>query len=406
QSIYLLNTATSITDAHLALEYLTAPSINFIFAEVSGGIGMQSAGLIPTREYNHGMIPENGSSYSLGWVDFIEYQSMNYIAGGDTNYIVNGLQLANKTNDYYLYDSSNPSYQSIRLNQLLNNPNPNNKFGLGDIETIQSDIFNLAAKNILEPILNQLTLEINLLSLESLQPIINELNNWDFLMGTDSSAASIFETFRIFYNQEVYGDELSIPTANMLTNNNAHHLDFLLNSNQSDIWFDDITTVNQTENAIDMAMRALDSTNLYLKDSLGNNIDDWQWGKLHKITYRHVMGNSAPFLGGLNKGPIAVNGSAFTINSYPDTLFKSDMEPSFEAFRGSSFRLVIEVEIEWENVKGLHAPGVSGHLTSDHYDDGYEDWISFSYRDWIFNPLVIVLSQELTLTYSHGDENG
>lgn len=406
QSLFMLNTATSIDDAHSALEYLTAPSINFILAEVSGGIGMQSTGLIPTREYNHGMIPENGSSYEIGWVDFVEYQSMNYVANGNTNYIVNGLQLANKTNDYYLYDSSTPSYQSIRLNQLLNNSDLNQQFELDEAEIIQSDIFNLAAKNILEPILNKLSLEINLLSLENLQPMIDELNSWNFLMDTESSAATIFETFRLFYNLEVYSDELSVSTANMLVNNNAYHLDNLLNSNQSDIWFDDITTLNKTENAIDLAIRALDSTYLYLSESLGTNVDNWRWGKLHQITFKHVMGNSAPFLGGLNKGPVGVNGSTFTINSFPDTLFKSDMEPSFEAFRGSSFKLVMEISSDWDHVQGLHAPGMSGHLTSDHYDDGYQDWIYLSYRDWMFNPLKIILTQEKTITYSHGDENG
>ena len=192
-------------------------------------------------------------------------------------------------------------------------------------------------------------------------------------MDIESSAATIFETFRLFLNQEVYGDELSIPVANKLVDANIAHLDYMLNNNQNDNWFDDVNTANQTENAIDVAIRALDATYNFLTDSLGSDIDKWEWGELHQVSFIHVMGNSAPFLEGLNLGPEPVNGSTYTINGYPDSIFISDTEPDFKSYRGSSFRLFAEVSIDWGNVRGLYAPGASGHLTSDNYDDGYDD---------------------------------
>ncbi|MHA2031958.1 MAG: penicillin acylase family protein, partial [Candidatus Kariarchaeaceae archaeon] len=177
----------------------------------------------------------------------------------------------------------------------------------------------------------------------------------------------------------------------------------LINSNFTSTWFDDRTTANVTEDASDIAIRALTFTNEFLKRKFGSNFDNWEWANVHQMTYTHVMGSSTPFLDGFNLGPKPANGSTFTINSYVDSPVMFNKNPKFTSFQGPTFRLIMEVSEKWINVTGMHSPGASGHLTSDHYDDGYVEWTHFRYNYWMFNPIDVVLTQELTITYSHGD---
>ena len=88
KAFYQLNTANDIEDVHNALRYLTAPNLNFIFADNSDGIGAQNTGLIPLRDQGYGFIPKNGSENIQTWTGFVDYDDMSYIKNPSEGFIV------------------------------------------------------------------------------------------------------------------------------------------------------------------------------------------------------------------------------------------------------------------------------------------------------------------------------
>ncbi|MHA2029918.1 MAG: penicillin acylase family protein [Candidatus Kariarchaeaceae archaeon] len=403
RAFHEINTAKNIEDIRNGLKYLSSPSLDFVFADIESNIGVQSAGLIPIRVNDHGVIPQNGSSFDNIWTDFVDYENMKSITNPDSQYLIGSNFVTDDNSSNYIYEKRIQDFRNQRINQLFNETE-----GLlqdSDIVRFQNDIYNIAAENMLSPLLNPLTIEINVQGLDDLIPLIVELSTWDYMMDVKSSAATIFSTFRLYFNQEVYKDELGIELSNTISNDLIGHLNDLLNSNQTDSWFDDKTTANVTEDASDIAIRALTNTYEYLTNDLGNNIAEWNWGNVHQITYNHVIGGSAQIFEGLNLGPVSANGSIFTINSYVDSPTMIGSKPNFDSYQGPAFRLIMEVSTGWINVTGMHSPGMSGHLASDHYDDGYDEWTHSRYSYWMFNPLDVVLTQELSITYSHGDSN-
>ncbi|OLS23761.1 MAG: Acyl-homoserine lactone acylase QuiP precursor [Candidatus Heimdallarchaeota archaeon LC_2] len=410
RAFYQVNIAKNINNVHEALRYLTAPNLNFVFADNSNNIGAQNTGLIPVRKIGYGFIPKNGSSITEAWLGFIDYDNMSYLENPNNGFIVSTGTKLDEKNSKSISSDLLSNYRNERISNLLADTTElkgesNVKLGIADMEKIQGDIKNLAAAEILPLLISDIQEEIDFTSDQHLQPILDELDSWDYKMEKTSVAATIFATFRILFVEAIFSDELEAHTIRLVINDVLEPVSGMLITNKTDPWFDDINTLNRTEDASEIAYNALKLTNENLEAKLGDNIENWKWEKIHLISYNHVMGDSAPFLGGLNLGPTGVNGSTFTINSFQETPKLVNNEIIYESTFGPSFRLIMEVNTIWNNVIGMHAPGMSGHLTSEHYDDGYGEWLTFTYTIWLFNPIDVVLIQELTITYSHGEDN-
>lgn len=410
RALYQINIARDINEMYNALEYFVAPNLNFIFADTLDGIGAQTAGLIPIRDEGYGYIPKNGSEINQAWTDFVEYDNMSRIQNPERGFIISTGQPLKDNNFYQTSHNLLSSYRNERITNLLNDSmelkgKSDEKFGTIDMKKIQGDVLNLAGESILSPLFSDIQTEIDSHSDLELQPLLDELTIWDYEMNKESVAATIFATFRIFFVEEILSDELEATTVNLILNDVIGSVSKLLINNKTDLWFDDISTVNITEAASQIAYNALKSTQDFLNDEIGDKIENWNWGRMHSVSFNHIMGNSAPLLGGLNLGPNSMNGSTFTVNSFHDSPKIVNDKINFRSTFGPSFRLIMEVNGNWTNVEGMHAPGMSGHLTSEHYDDGHKNWVNLKYDSWLYNPLVVLLVQELTITFSHGESN-
>ncbi len=78
---------------------------------------------------------------------------------------------------------------------------------------------------------------------------------------------------------------------------------------QTSEWIDDKNT-EQIENYNDMIVRSFKETIKELQTDLGENIDDWQWEKLHTLTMKHPL-SAVKILDKvfkLNRGPFGMPG--------------------------------------------------------------------------------------------------
>ena len=74
-----------------------------------------------------------------------------------------------------------------------------------------------------------------------------------------------------------------------------------------------------------------------LEEEIGKDMDDWKWGRIHQLTFEHVLGKKKPLDRIFNLGPYPVGGSGLTVNKkqYP-------RENPYNANHGVSMRMIVD----------------------------------------------------------------
>jgi len=132
-----------------------------------------------------------------------------------------------------------------------------------------------------------------------------------------------------------------------------------------------------------------------IKDKLGEDINNWDWGNIHTITYEHPLGKLSPLDYIFNLGPFPIPGANNVIN-------KSMSTPGNHDYKVSSLpstRRLIDIGNP-ENSYAIIPSGNSGNFWSDHYDDQLNLFLDGKYRKINFSKPQINsnLSHELLLT--------
>jgi penicillin amidase len=403
-AVYMLNNAETLSDIHDALYYWVTPGINFVFASVSGDIGYQYGGLLPIRKNGFGLLPQNGSDSKNGWNGTIDYEDQLFIVNPPEGYFATANERVDRRELFYINEGYAHDYRVNRIKEILSEGidfegSDGSDFSVEDIQVMQADTKNLAAIDLLEPVIDVIS---NIRSegkyADIIKSVVNELINWDYHMVKDSIAATIFATYRLFLVQHVFEDELGEEITEDIMYSGIKPIAKFFIENKTNHWFDDQSTENIIESASDIIEKAIDKTVEHLINELGGNINNWKWGRVHKVSFNHVMGDILPFL---NAGPEASDGSTFTINSYLPSPTWHEGEITYHSTYGPSFRLTAEVEATWSKVYSISAPGVSGHLLSKHYNDVFEDWLNFSYRRWLFSISDVEANHKFTTEFNH-----
>jgi len=114
---------------------------------------------------------------------------------------------------------------------------------------------------------------------------------------------------------------------------------------------------------------------------LGADPACWRWGRLHRLTFRHILGRGdawparlLAWLLRLNRGPYPRGGDGMTVN-----LGAFSLGESFAIQVGPSYRQIVDLGRP-EEARWIVAGGVSGDPRSACYDDQIGLWLSGAYR--------------------------
>jgi penicillin amidase len=108
-----------------------------------------------------------------------------------------------------------------------------------------------------------------------------------------------------------------------------------------------------------------------LEERLGKDRTKWTWGRLHRIEFRHPLGQTA-----WNRGPIARPGDSYTVNATSGS--------DYQQTNGASYRQILDVA-DWDRSVMTNVPGESGDPESPHYDDLLQDWAAGRYHPMPFS---------------------
>lgn len=184
----------------------------------------------------------------------------------------------------------------VRIQEMLT---AKEKYDIKDFENMQADHYMVLTKEWAPLIVK--TLSDKKLSRNE-KKALSILQEWDFVACSDGIAPMVFHA-----------------TVNEMVKNSFvvfNSLRSLMAPGRSP-WFDDPDTP-EVEGLEDMIGKSFREAVAYLNGQMGDNVDDWQWGKLHTLAFFHPFGKSSSLMGYfMNIGPFPMGGSFATANPQP-----------------------------------------------------------------------------------------
>ncbi|MGH2568773.1 MAG: penicillin acylase family protein, partial [Bacteroidota bacterium] len=263
-----------------------------------------------------------------------------------------------------------PPWRAMRINELLASQE---KFSVEDFQRIQADLLSPHAREIVPLILSAYE-GADSLSQQTTEALTH-LRNWDFQMKTDDVATSLFQSFFVNVVRNTFEDEMGEPLLALydtLANVPMTVVTRLLKEGSS-AWFDNVNTPEH-ETRDDILRLSFEEALRELKATLGGELKEWRWGRLHKIEFAHVFGDVPILRSIFNVGPFQVPGSHSTV-------WKGDFRLGrpFQNHVAPSTRQIFDLA-DPNNTRAVTPPGQSGQVFHTHYKDQIALWLIGSYR--------------------------
>lgn len=402
ESFFSLGQAKNLKQVEEALNGVGFIHLNVIYGDADS-IGWQVTGTYPLRKKGTGHFP------SPGWTG--EYDWTGPWGGENTPRQVNPEQGWLGTGNHRTVEPGfSPTLTSSwyyperyeRIAQMLNTSKKHNYASMEAMQADRRDVFIAKVqqrwadadqwKNI-EAALQQLDDDEQ----ENARFILERMMEFNGEMRETSANAAIWGALEHSLTRAIFLDELGPDDSHlwhvfMSVNGRAYsaYQDHVLGREGAPFW-DDVSTEEVEEQEADIIVRAAADAYTHLEQQLGDEVADWQWGKL--LTY-HWQTNSTKFqkylsgveayavgklAGYTDRGPYPAGGNRNTLN-----VAGHDLGTDYKVWNVPAMRMIVDFSQE-EPLSLVVAGGQSGNPASPHYDDGIDLWLSRKNRNLPFN---------------------
>lgn len=371
------------------VKYFTVPGQNFVYGDKEGNIGYIAAAKLPIRNSQNPTLVVDGTTDENDWNGFVPYEQMPKLFNPSENYIASANNKTVRSFKYHISNLWEPPSRIERIKELLESKSTHSK---QDFKKYQNDFYSKHAAEITPYILSAFdSVKINN---DNLNITLDLLSKWDFIMDKYSQIPSVFLTFYQKLLENIFKDELGDPLFNeyiFMANVPYRTVSKLLKENNSS-WFDNINT-DEYENRDAIIRKSFVEALSDLEIKFGENIAMWQWGNLHKVTFKHFFHGQMDIIDKLvDIGPYEINGDGTTIFNTE----YSFREP-FEVKLGPSMRYIYDFSNP-DIIEIAMPVGQSGHFMSSHYNDVTENYLEGKYYRININENVIKNSKMELLT--------
>ncbi|WP_321391871.1 penicillin acylase family protein [Emcibacter sp.] len=346
-----MDQATTWEEFRDACSFSGLPGENMVWADQKGNIGWQSVGLSPVRFGWSGSLPVPGNG-EYEWSGYVPVKSMPHLLnpqegwyGTANNYnIPDGYP--NIFSDFY----SDPA-RIFRLQEAMEK---SENHSIKDSIALQYDTKSMTAEKII-------SLFKNLKVSAELKAVRSKLINWDYMMGRDSVAATIYDKWETVLFENI--TKRVIPETKLAAVPEIRRekiLEWLVTPPEF-VFGKDAVRMRNTE-MVESLKIAVQS----LKKDRGPDMEDWIYGKTHYAQIIH------PFSHLLNKDmQEKVNTAQLPRGGSENTLNVNYGAPRQTS--GGSFRIIVDTS-DWDLTVGTNTPGQSGDPDSPYYKNLFTDW--------------------------------
>lgn len=339
-----------------------APGENQVYADTAGNIGWIAAGLTVVRPNWDGLtpVPGDGRYEWAGYRDMDELpRALNPVAGHIVTANENTIPPDHPAAARGIgYEWSEPS-RARRLGQLLSASTA--PHGLDASRAYQLDTTSVAAQRVVRLLADVTDAR------PRVARALGLLRQWNGDMRADSAAAAIFEVWFATHLRRAVAQSVLPESAAGRLGSGADASRVLAVLEGHERW---LTGARRDRVLTDSLAGALAE----IEKRLGPDIDQWQWGRLHRAVFEHPLAGrvDATHRQRLSVGSWPIGGSTSTpmATSYRTT--------DYQLTAGASFRMVLDVG-NWDASVAINAPGQSGDPSSPHYRDLAPLWAEGRY---------------------------
>ena len=338
-------------DFRAALARLPGPALNFVYADIAGNIGYQTAGRLPVRKESDGSVPVDGASGKFEWEGVIPFDKLPSILNPPGGMIVSANQdpfprdFPYRVNGYYA--------APYRYRQIQDRLRSKQQWKAEEMLSIQMDIYSGFAHFLAREILAAYSRRGS--SYPALTDAVRLLAGWDGQM-TARGAAPMIATLTYQHLRTALARRASNarqPVYNVQAASGV--IEKLLRERPQD-WFKDYDQL-----LLDNFSEALDEG----RRMQGRNIARWEYGRFNGIVLDNPVVGRLPVLGKyFNIGEVLMPGS-------PETPRQKRLGSTLSP----SMRMVVDFADLEKSVLNIPV-GESGQVLSRHYRDQWDAYMA------------------------------
>jgi len=380
-AFYKINKAKNWNEFKSAVQMFNVPGQNFVYGDRNGNIGYAFGAKLPIRSNNSPTFIYDGTTDKYDWKGYVPASELPSLYNPPQNYIASA---NNKTVKDFKYHISNLWEPSSRIERITNLLNSKNKLSVEDYEKMQMDQVSPYAEIITGYILN--AFKNKKVTDHNLNQVLELFGDWNFDLSEESQVPSVYAMFFKYLLKNIYYDKMGHDLFNefVFMANVPYRSVMQVLSDSTNSWWDNPKTP-QTETRDEIIRKSLAEAITDLELKFGTDVTMWQWGNLHKVTFKHAFSGVSSFLDSyVNIGPFRIGGDGTTIfnteYSFTDGLNKYPRydHKEFENNVGPSMRYIFDFARPDEFFLIL-TTGQSGNLMSSHFRDMSKMWLHGEY---------------------------
>lgn len=380
-SFYLINRAVNWSEFETAVSLFSVPGQNFVYTDDRDNICYIFGGKLPKREPPSPSLIYDGTTDKYDWKGFVSPSEIPVIINPPNDFIATANNKVIKNFKYHISNLWEPSSRIERIDYLLGKKK---NHSVDDFKNYQSDFISPYAEKITGYILK---------AFENIDVTDNNLNlcleifrEWDYEMNEFSQVPAVYSVFFKHLLRNTYEDEMGEELFNefIFVASILYRSILKLLSDPNHTWFNNVKT-ERTETRNEIIRKSLVDAIGELENNFGNDVKNWQWGKLHKVKFKHFFSGVNSLLDKyINIGPFPIGGDGTTIfnTEYPlrkniEQFPQFNHEP-FENIVGPSMRYIFDFSAP-DEFHLILTTGQSGNVMSNHYKDMTEMWLRGKY---------------------------
>jgi len=359
-----LDRASNWQEFEGAMARWKVPSENIVYADREGNIGEYSTGLAPVRKNWTGLlpVPENGG---YEWSGFVPNTELPHSFNPPAGFIATANhKMIPENYGYAVGFQWAPPDRFLRISQVLNDATKQgHKLTVVDMESLQNDTVSLPARELQE----LLKLAVAGGAGNANSGAAKLLLEWDCALTADSAATSLYE---------FWVGELTDAVTKLVVPAEAQKA-------AGRLWLPRVVRELRNPRAEPfggnpearrnaLLLETLREAEKQISAKLGPDPKNWNWGRLHQVSFNHPLDVGDAMAKLFDRGPAARPGDGTTVNatSFP--------RGSFHQVAGASYREIFDLS-DWDNAVGINVSGQSGQPGSVHYDDLLPLWLQGKY---------------------------
>ena len=360
----------SVTELHEAFRGWTDRVNNYAVADVHGNFGYIHAGKIPIRGEENGWRAVPGWTGEYEWRGYIPHDELPKAINPEEGYVVTCNQrVAGHDYPYYVGLYFTPEYRARRVQAHILTLEPKTATVI-DMARIHADRISEPAR-----VFTRALIDVEPLDAESALAIAL-MREWDYSMDRDLAQPLIYAETKAHLIRQVVERLLGDFASEVLSEaaGSATVLRQIVEQMTLGLERGDMSILLPEADWENLLATGLSSAVEELKESLGEDMTTWNWGRMHRTQPRHPLSAVFP------EAAERLDPPSLDIHGDGDTPLAGGygLRNEFVATSVSVNRYIHDPS-DWNNSRWIVPLGASGHPASPHYADQAEAWANVDY---------------------------